>query len=291
MATAVRVGHHCRRTVACWHGRKGMSMVGMGDVSRTATTFDVKELVERAWRGDIRVPRFQRELRWKWDDAKKLFDSIMQNSPIGSLLLWSGPAPQQVLQLGALHVEAPEINEHFETASRITQKIREYSVPAYTVEHDDERVLQDIFDRMKNYGNRLTKAEAFSALNAGDECSAKDRLGFPLIAGRVDEERSFGAIDDGTVLRVSSRCGCPEPAASAALVLAGRSAGPRCFRRRHDRSYADTRTRSGRARPEVRRQQAFRAGRFGYVHPSAAAFASAGCCVTGDCRRDGGASA
>lgn len=250
-------------------------MAGTGDMSRSATTFDVKQLVELAWRGDIRVPRFQREFRWKWEDARKLFDSIMKNYPIGSLLLWARPAPQQTLQLGALSVEAPEsasalwvvdgqqritsmanvlhpragtdsrfalayhlrnerltkpagnndplavplpvlfdqqqvmrwfwerpeINDYFDVASAISEKIRGYSVPAYQVEHEDERVLQDIFDRMNNYGKRLTKAEVFTALNAGDEDTGRDRLTFSAIANQIATERNFGMIDDGTVLQ------------------------------------------------------------------------------------------
>ena len=250
-------------------------MTATGDVSRSATTFDVEELVTRAWHGDIRVPHFQRAFRWKWEDTRRLFDSIVKNYPIGSLLLWVRRSPGQRLRLGALRVDAPESNnalwvvdgqqritslanalhegtqsdprfalayhlrderfveprggddplavplpvlfdpqqvmqwfwqrpeiyDYFDTASAITTKIRKYSIPAYQVEHDDERVLEDIFDRMNSYGKRLTKAEVFSALNAGTEDAAGDRLTFPAMAAHVDEDRSFGMIDEGTVLQ------------------------------------------------------------------------------------------
>ncbi|GAB3553427.1 hypothetical protein J2S53_001576 [Actinopolyspora lacussalsi] len=251
-------------------------MTTAGDVSRSATTFSVAELVSKAWEGEIRVPHFQRAFRWKREDAFKLFDSILKNYPIGSLLLWSRPAPPaRQLQFGALHIDAaaadnalwvvdgqqrittlanvvhsqsqsdprfalayhlenkrfvkpasgnsplviplpvlfdpqqvmkwfwqyPEINEYFDEASAATQKIRQYSVPAYRVEHNDEQVLQDIFDRMNNYGKRLTKAEVFSALNAGDENTAQERLSFPVIAAHLDEERRFGQLDEDTVLQ------------------------------------------------------------------------------------------
>jgi hypothetical protein len=78
------------------------------EVSRTATTFRVRELVNLAWSGNIRVPHFQRPFRWKWDDARKLFESIMSNYPIGSLLLWSRPALAAHIQLGVLDIEAPK---------------------------------------------------------------------------------------------------------------------------------------------------------------------------------------
>ncbi len=246
-----------------------------GDVSRSATTLEVKDLVEMAWQGRIRVPHFQRSFRWKLADAEKLFDSIVRNYPIGSLLLWARPAPAAELHLGALRLDAPElpealwvvdgqqritsianvlnpeagndprfalaydlsadkfvrpgenadptvlplpvlydpqrlmkwfwdhpeIKDHFDQASAITDKIRTYAVPAYLVKHSDERVLQDIFDRMNNYGKRLTKAEVFSALNAGEESAAGEKLDFALIASHVDEDRQFGELDEGTVLQ------------------------------------------------------------------------------------------
>lgn len=250
-------------------------MTVSGDVSRTATTFTVHELVQRAWSGDIRVPHFQRPFRWKWDDAQKLFDSIVSNYPIGSLLLWARAAPAERIQLGALTLDAPktdnalwvvdgqqritslanalhpdgqadsrfamsynlrqgrfvkprasddaltiplpvlfdgqkllswflehpEVKENFDDASALTEKLRNYAIPAYRVEHSDERVLQDIFDRMNNYGKRLTKAEVFTALNAGSEDGAGERLDFDRIARNLDDERAFGKLDDGVVLQ------------------------------------------------------------------------------------------
>lgn len=243
------------------------------DVTRIATTFTVQDLVTRAWRGDIRIPHFQRAFRWKRTDAERLFDSIVKNYPIGSLLLWARPGPETELTLGALRVAAPETEEalwvvdgqqritslanalhpdgladphfslayhlrggtfvkprhdrwevplpvlfepeqlmqwfwdrpelkdYFQAASTVMQKLRDYSMPAYLVEHEDERVLQDIFDRMNTYGKRLTKAEVFNALNAGDEETAPDQLTFARIGTHIDEARQFGEIDEGTVMQ------------------------------------------------------------------------------------------
>lgn len=82
-------------------------MAGGGlDDQPSATTLRVEELVERAWRGRVRVPHFQRDFRWTRDDVIKLFDSILKGYPIGSLLLWRRPAPARRLQLGALRIDA-----------------------------------------------------------------------------------------------------------------------------------------------------------------------------------------
>jgi hypothetical protein len=244
------------------------------DSRPTATTLDVEALVGMAWAGKIRVPHFQRDFRWGWEDVRRLFDSIVKGYPIGSLLLWVRKAPAQTLQLGALRIEAPAssdslwvvdgqqrltslanalhpkgqsearfalaydleagefvrtpltenpliiplpvlfdlqeilkwfathpgISDYLDRATNITRRIRQFEVPAYQVSQDDPRVLQDIFDRMNNYGKRLSRAEIFSALNAGNEADKDSALTFERIAARIDVDLGFGVIDNESVL-------------------------------------------------------------------------------------------
>ena len=241
----------------------------------SATTYDVERLVHWAWEGKIRVPHFQRDFRWGWEDVRRLFDSIVKGYPIGSLLLWTRPASAQTLQLGALRIDAPpygealwvvdgqqrltslanvlypagqeqprfalsydltekqfvhtplsedpliiplniifdlqqilkwfakypSISEYLDEATGITRTIRQYEVPAYLVSQDDSRVLQDIFDRMNNYGKRLSRAEVFAALNAGDENEQGGALTFERIAEGIDADLQFGKLDNDTVLQ------------------------------------------------------------------------------------------
>lgn len=84
-------------------------MSGGLDTRPTATTLDVERLARWAWEGRIRIPHFQRPLRWQRDDVIKLFDSIVRGYPVGSLLLWHRPAPKETLQLGALRIHAPKM--------------------------------------------------------------------------------------------------------------------------------------------------------------------------------------
>jgi len=51
-----------------------------------AKTFTVVDLVAEALKGRIRIPEFQRPLRWQWEDVRRLFDSIVKGYPIGNLL-------------------------------------------------------------------------------------------------------------------------------------------------------------------------------------------------------------
>jgi uncharacterized protein with ParB-like and HNH nuclease domain len=53
----------------------------------TGTPF-LKDLIADVNSGQIKVPQFQRQFVWKEEQAIKLLDSIANNYPVGSLLLW-----------------------------------------------------------------------------------------------------------------------------------------------------------------------------------------------------------
>jgi hypothetical protein len=75
----------------------------------TATTFDVEDVVAKAWNGTIRIPRLQRGFRWTSHDVTLLFDSIARNYPVGNLLFWVRPAPAQTVRLGPFTTDAPSL--------------------------------------------------------------------------------------------------------------------------------------------------------------------------------------
>ncbi|WP_295580099.1 DUF262 domain-containing protein [uncultured Lamprocystis sp.] len=241
-----------------------------------AKTISVVDLVDETLRGRIRIPEFQRPLRWQWEDVRRLFDSIVKGYPIGSVLFWIRPAPQAIIHLGGLRIPArqfddgwwvvdgqqrltslanalsaegsrderfalsydleqqtfrhpsredaghliplpvlfdlqrlvrwftkehPEAGERLDEASRVTRAIREYQVPAYLVSQEEESVLRDIFDRMNNYGKRLSRAEVFAALHPAQGNALEPASRFQQIAESIEAERGFGLLDDDTVLR------------------------------------------------------------------------------------------
>jgi hypothetical protein len=57
-----------------------------------ADRITVEELLKWARDGRLRVPSFQRALRWEADDKWKLLDSMERGYPIGTLLLWKRAA-------------------------------------------------------------------------------------------------------------------------------------------------------------------------------------------------------
>lgn len=236
----------------------------------TARTLSIEELVAFVRQGQVRVPEFQRPIRWQWEDARRLVDSVLKGYPIGSLLLWAKPAPRAKVQIGGLAIDAPKRTEaywvvdgqqritvlanalsadgaseyaldydfesgrlvrpkttehalplpvlfdlqrllkwfaahpeeagHLDAATGIAKTLRQYSVPAYIVKQEEEEVLRDIFDRLNNYGRRLTRAEVFTALHSGGKASAPPK-NFEQLAEKIASTHGFGLIDGDTVLR------------------------------------------------------------------------------------------
>ena len=73
-----------------------------------ASSHAIYELLALVENGSIRIPRFQRGQRWGPSDVAKLFDSVYKGYPIGTLLLWKRPAPEDGVNLGNLRIQVPE---------------------------------------------------------------------------------------------------------------------------------------------------------------------------------------
>ena len=56
----------------------------------TASVKSFRELVDMAHSGRLKLPVFQRNWRWRTEKVKRLFDSLRQRYPIGSLLFLGG---------------------------------------------------------------------------------------------------------------------------------------------------------------------------------------------------------
>jgi hypothetical protein len=68
----------------------------------------VDDLLVRIKLGELRIPTFQRELKWDNDDRVALIDSMYRGYPIGTILLWKHPAPAGTVRFGDYIVDAPE---------------------------------------------------------------------------------------------------------------------------------------------------------------------------------------
>ena len=77
----------------------------------TAEARSVAELVAAARGGRLRIPPFQRRFRWDAADIERLFESVWQGYPVGSLLLWERSAEAGQVEFGPVSVEAPAIRD------------------------------------------------------------------------------------------------------------------------------------------------------------------------------------
>lgn len=74
-----------------------------------ANRFNVQKVLALAQRGRLRVPPFQRPLRWRRQDHLLLLDSLNRGYPVGTLLLWRRPAEAGRVVFGEYAVHAPAI--------------------------------------------------------------------------------------------------------------------------------------------------------------------------------------
>lgn len=227
----------------------------------------IEDLVSEARKGRIRIPAFQRGLKWDADDAGLLFDSIYRGYPIGTLLFWQTRAEAEVVRFGPVTVDANArsdawwvvdgqqrltslvrvllgtVSDEFslwfdldgeafvhqtatkkeparylpltdvldteqlhqwvatndlsvsrrKTAFRLNKRVREYSVPAYIVETDDEDVLRAIFKRTNDSGKRLKASDVFDALHGAR--SAEEPANFKGVARSLDDLQ-FGSVEE-----------------------------------------------------------------------------------------------
>lgn len=233
-------------------------------------TVSVETLVRRVVSGQVRIPTFQRGLKWKAADVRALYDSIYQGYPVGALLLRRAPAPAAMLDLGPLVIEAGDSTAalwvvdgqqrlvslaaglarptpvpttpapgdvyviYFDAETRTFRspaprepvpttwvpaaelldaatlqewvfewthgrdpklraavfeagaRLRDYRIPSYIVETDDESLLKDIFLRINKRGVDLEWGEVYDAMfghegdgpsTLADLSAALDRLG------------------------------------------------------------------------------------------------------------------
>lgn len=76
-----------------------------------ARSFTVERLLLAVRDGKVRIPEFQRPLRWKSSDVLAFFDSIHRGFPVGTLLLSKAPAPEATLHFGSYVVHAKETTD------------------------------------------------------------------------------------------------------------------------------------------------------------------------------------
>ncbi|QAT87080.1 hypothetical protein EJ065_5547 [Corallococcus coralloides] len=74
-------------------------------------SFSIEDLLDRVRRGEVRIPDFQRPLRWTAQDVRDLLDSVYRGYPIGTLLFWRRDAPAANVSFGPVRIDAPSTSQ------------------------------------------------------------------------------------------------------------------------------------------------------------------------------------
>ncbi len=242
--------------------------------------------------GRVRVPRFQRPMRWESGDRLALFDSVYRGYPVGTLLFWKREGDAGAVGVGALTFRAAKRSDvlwvvdgqqritalaegllteprprekvlAFDLEERVFvwarvpgkeklaagprdrdlaeprltpalvpasvlldsavllewlfeqkgldarlraaaieagKRIREYEIPVYSVESDDEDVLRTIFDRINRSGRKLSEIDVFHALFSAERESGATDL--RTVAANL-EAAGWGRIEEEQILKTA----------------------------------------------------------------------------------------
>jgi hypothetical protein len=125
-----------------------------------ARSFTVEALLQLVQEGRIRLPEFQRPLRWRASHVLELFDSVYRGFPVGELLFAKGPADAALLHFGPVHIQAPEVGD----ALFVVDGQQRITSLAGAMMHPDRRPRGDIhavwFDLVEEKFLRATMLDA-----------------------------------------------------------------------------------------------------------------------------------
>lgn len=86
--------------------------------------------------------------------------------------------------------------DEIDRADAMAGALRDYKIPAYVVEQDDEELLRDVFDRVNSAGRPINRAQVFHALfGGGTEAATSAAVNAELMHER------FGALDDQRIVQ------------------------------------------------------------------------------------------
>lgn len=88
-------------------------------------------------------------------------------------------------------------SDDLETADELGGALRDYRVPAYVVESDDEVLLREVFDRVNSAGRPISRAQIFHALFANDSSPGSPAT----VITALNELTSFGEIAENRVVQ------------------------------------------------------------------------------------------
>jgi len=110
------------------------------------TSPSVKELVEKVRTGGVRVPSFQRPLRWQAREVVALFDSLLRGYPVGALVFWQRPAAAvERLTVGGATFTVPAVTDAWWVVDG-QQRVTALAAAMLELDHGRDRRWRVYFD-------------------------------------------------------------------------------------------------------------------------------------------------
>lgn len=109
-----------------------------------ARSFQVDQLMQLAREGRLRLPAFQRPLKWEPSDRLALFDSVDRGYPIGTLLFWRSPTEPGRVEWFETRRDVPGSADSFLVVDG-QQRVATLAA-ALLAEEDDTRERELVFD-------------------------------------------------------------------------------------------------------------------------------------------------
>ncbi|MEZ4409213.1 MAG: DUF262 domain-containing protein [Polyangiales bacterium] len=83
----------------------------IASVQTQVRPYKVEDLLRLAREGRLRIPAFQRPPRWRSEHVVRLFESVAQGFPVGTLFFAVRDEPAGVVRFGPFVAEAPEVRD------------------------------------------------------------------------------------------------------------------------------------------------------------------------------------
>lgn len=107
----------------------------------------IRELLDSISHNDLVLPEFQREYVWKKEQAKQLFNSLLQDYPVGSLLFWKTDQPPELKNITKIPEHLGNIQVILDGQQRLTSLflLMRGKIPPYYKEADIETDPWDLY--------------------------------------------------------------------------------------------------------------------------------------------------
>jgi hypothetical protein len=192
-------------TLLLWQQPQGKSRIEFGSVSvDAAATDDAFVVVDGQQRLTTLVaalppnPSSPRDPRFEvWFDLRTRRFSHAGRRVVPEFWLPVRVTLESRTLLGWLrdHADALDSDE-IDRADAMAGSLRDYKIPAYVIEQDDEDLLRDVFDRVNSAGRPINRAQVFHALFGANTESATSAA---VIADLRHE--GFGDLDEQRIVQ------------------------------------------------------------------------------------------